>query len=134
MLSVFPDLLAYGLIAPVLLRLALGVTFLRFGWGKLRGDKEKKASFFEALGLRPGKHYCLALALIELAVGILLVVGLYTQVAALVAAIISGVAYHLKAKHSAHMENSRSTFFLLTIIGISLLFLGAGFWAFDWPL
>ena len=134
MLSVFPDLLAFGLVAPLLLRLSLGVLFLEFGWKKLAGDREKKTAFFETLGLRPGAYYAVGFGTLEVVCGLMLIVGLYTQVAALIALAISGSAYALKKKYPEHFKNDRYFFFLLVVISFSLLFSGAGFLAFDLPL
>lgn len=134
MLNPFPDLLAFGLLAPLLLRLALGVIFFGFGWSKLKKDRERKAMFFETLELKPGAYYTVAFGLIELAAGILLVIGLYTQIAALAALLISIAAYRLKGKYPEKFQNDRCFFFLLIVIALSLLFSGAGFLAFDLPL
>lgn len=134
MLNPFPDLLAFGLIAPLLLRVALSVVFIDFGWSKLTKDREKKSAFFETLGLKPGAYYAVAFGVIELAAGILLIIGLYAQIAALAALVISVAAYRLKGKYPEHFQNSRCFFFLLAVISLSLLFSGAGFLAFDLPL
>lgn len=134
MLNIFPDLLAFGLVAPVLLRVSLGVIFLNFGWRKLTNDREQKAALFETLGLRPGAQYARAVGIIELLAGICLIVGFLTQIAALVTLIISIGAYYLKGKQPNQIENSKRFFFLLFVISLSLLFSGAGFFAFDLPL
>lgn len=134
MLNPFPDLLAFGLTAPLLLRVVLGAVFIDFGWSKLKKDREKKAVLFEGLGLRPGVYYAALSGVIELAAGILLVIGLYTQIAALAALVISLAAYRLKKKHPESMESARGFLALLCIISLSLLFSGAGFLAFDLPL
>ena len=134
MLNPFPDLLAFGLIAPLLLRAVLGVSFIDFGWNKLSRQKQEKVAFFESLGGRPGAHYALILGVIEVVCGLLLVVGLYTQLAALAAGIICASALYLKQKHREKWPHDRRLFLLLFIISISLLFSGAGFLAFDLPL
>ena len=51
MLSIFPALLTYRLVAPLILRLTLGVIFANFGWTKLRRQKSEKVVFFETMGL-----------------------------------------------------------------------------------
>lgn len=134
MLNPFPDLLAFGLVAPLLLRVALGMVFVDFGWSKLRRDGAQKAALFEALGLRPGVYYAVLFGVIELAAGILLIIGLYAQIAALAAAIISAAAYYIKKKYPEKFQSDRCFFCLLFIIALSLLFSGAGFMALDLPL
>ncbi len=134
MLNPFPDLLAFGLIAPLLLRIALGVMFFDFGWSKLRRQRAEKAALFESFGFRPGARYALVLGIVEMVVGALLIVGLYTQLAALAAALISAAVLYLKKKYGDRWPHDRRFFLLLFIISLSLLFSGAGFFAFDVPL
>lgn len=134
MLSVFPDLLAFGLFAPLLLRVALGLAFVRFGWHKVGRGRAEKAAFFDSLGWKPGAYFAFGFGALELAVGTFLLIGLYTQVAALAAALVSLGALVLKKKPSQGITSSRGFLGLLFIIALSLLVLGAGFFAFDLPL
>ncbi|TSC84514.1 MAG: putative oxidoreductase [Parcubacteria group bacterium Gr01-1014_17] len=134
MLSVFPDLLAFGLFAPFLLRATLGLVFISFGKFKLGRGRTEKTAFFESLGWKPGSYVAATLGIIEIAVGVLLLIGLYTQIAALVAAIISLGALILKRKTTNGIESSSGFLTLLCIISLSLLVSGAGFFAFDFPL
>lgn len=134
MLSIFPTLLVFGLFAPFLLRVALGLVFIRFGLHKLGRGRADKIAFFESLGWKPGKFFAIGFGAIELVVGLLLVVGLYTQLAALVAAIIALGALILKRKATHGIESSRGFLLLLLIIALSLLVSGAGAFAFDLPL
>ena len=115
MLNVFPDFLTFGLLAPFLLRLAVGFLFLK-------------------AGVKKGARYTLALGVIEVVSGILLIIGLYTQVAALAAALISLFGWYAKKKHPSETPGSKGAFLLLFVISLSLLFSGAGFFAFDLPL
>lgn len=134
MLNPFPDLLAFGLLAPFFLRIALGVVLLDFGRHALVISRERHIALFEALQWKPGKRYAKALGTVELILAVLLVAGLYTQIAALGALVISLAAYYLKGKHGAHIEHRRHLFFLTAVISLSLLFSGAGAFAFDVPL
>ncbi len=134
MLNVFPDLLAFGLISPLILRVTLGVIFVDFGWKKLFRDRVAKGAFFEMLHLTPGTSYAVAMGLLELVVGLLLIGGLLTQIAALITLLISATSYYLKGKYSESLKNTRLFYFLLVTISLSLLFSGAGFFAFDLPL
>lgn len=134
MLSVFPTLLVFGLFAPFLLRVALGFVFVRFGWHKLGKGRTEKTAFFESLGWKPGNYFAFSFGIIELAAGVLLLIGLYTQLAALVAALILLGALILKRAHKTGIESSRGFLALLLIVALSLLVSGAGFFAFDFPL
>ena len=99
MLSLFPTLLTYQLLAPTLLRLALGFVFVNFGFTKIGRQKTQKRLFFETIGFRPGIAYVWAIALIEIVAGLFLIAGFLTQIAALVSAIIVAIAILLKKKH-----------------------------------
>ncbi len=133
MLNPFPDLLVFGLIAPLLLRVAVGLMFINAGIKKLR-RKSWVMALFERLNLTPAALYSSAFGAVEVASGVLLVVGLFTQVAALVTFAVSVLMLYEKNKHPAETPGSRGVFLLLCIISLSLLFSGAGAFAFDLPL
>lgn len=134
MLNPFPDLLAFGLVAPLMVRLITGAIFLEFGWKNLTKNRQKKAGLFDLIGLHPGIRYGLFFSSLELIIGVLFVIGLFTQVAALIAALISLTSCLLKRKYPERFGNTLLFFCLLFFVSLSLLFSGAGFWAFDIPL
>lgn len=134
MLNPFPHLLTYMLVAPFILRLVLGYAFLLFGYNKLTRNRREKTTFFEKLGLRPGKIYVLVFGVIECIAGLLLVAGFYTQIAALVSGLILLGTILIKWKKPTLLSGETILFVTLFAIALSLLFSGAGFWAFDVPL
>ena len=134
MLNPFPDLLALIFFAPLLLRLGLGVVFFDFGRHTLGKGKGAHGALFEALGLKQGTRYATCLGWLEIGISLMFIVGLYVQVASLVALLLSLAAYYLKGKHGAHIEHRRHLFFLTAVISLSLLLSGAGAIAFDLPL
>lgn len=73
----------------LLLRLAVGVIFLAHGWAKF-GDMASTVGFFSQLGLPPVFAYIVAA--VEFLGGIALIVGVYTDLAALLLAIVMVVA------------------------------------------
>ncbi|HEY4508161.1 MAG TPA: DoxX family protein [Candidatus Paceibacterota bacterium] len=133
MLNPFPDLLAFGLVAPLLLRVAVGLMFVNAGIKKLC-RKSWVISLFERLNLKPASSYAVAFGVVEVVSGFLLVVGLFTQIASLATLVVSVFMLYEKNKRPAEMPGSRGVFLLLCIISLSLLFSGAGFLAFDVPL
>ena len=133
MLNTFPDLLAFGLIAPLILRIAVGAMFLNAGVKKLR-QRTWVFALFERLNLKPASTYTIAFGVLECVAGALLIVGFLTQIAALITLLISAFALYSKSKHPEQTPGSRGVFFLLLVISLSLLFSGAGFFAFDLPL
>lgn len=134
MLNPFPDLLTFSFFAPLVLRVALGVVFFDFGRHTLGAGRAAHGALFEALGLKQHGRYVTTLGTLEIVVALMLILGFYTQIAALVAFILSLEAYYLKGKHGAHIEHRRHLFFLTAVISFSLLFSGAGAIAFDLPL
>ena len=114
-LSIFPYLLNFTLVAPLLLRLALGVLRLFAGLEKY---KEKK----------------MLTAILTVVSSGLLIIGLYTQLAVLVA--IALIKYdYLMAKKAGKLNREKTALtVLMVIILLSLLFTGPGFLAFDLPL
>ncbi|TAL48798.1 DoxX family protein [Patescibacteria group bacterium] len=134
MLNPFPNLLAYGLLAPLILRLVLGLIFLNLGYLKLRGERERWQKGFEVLRLRPARELVKLLAIIEIVGGAALIAGFYTQIAALVFAVITALELFIEYREETLLKRDFVFYFLVFAISLSLLFSGAGFFAFDLPL
>lgn len=118
MTNPFPILLIFGLLAPLLLRVTLGLTFIHFGGKHIKSKKSR----------------LLALGIIEIIGGALLVIGLYTQIAALVFSVILGVELIKKIKNREFLTDGVNYYLLLFVIAVSLLLSGAGLFAIDYPL
>ena len=134
LLTVFPHLLTYGLIAPLILRVSLGLVLVYFSYLKFGKDRTEKTLFFDSLGMKPGIFYVNVIGGIELIGGILLVAGAYTQIAAMGAAVIMLAATYIKWRHPQSLRNDIEFYILLFVVALSLVFLGAGFFAIDLPL
>lgn len=119
MLSIFPSLLSYQMLAPLLIRLTLGIIFLFWTYKTLRS--------------RPNTNKKI-IAVIEGLSGLLLVIGLWTQIAALIIAIDLLIRLYGKYQNKSLFSDGINYYFILLILAISLLFTGAGFVAIDWPL
>lgn len=75
-------------VAPLVLRLALGVVMTAHGIGKLQdGPAQAWGGFFDTLGIPAPAAAAWLVTVVELAGGLLLLVGLLTRVAALLLAI-----------------------------------------------
>ena len=114
-LTLFPSLLTFGLAAPLLLRLNVGILILLFGKERY-GKRYKWTSTFYFLS------------------GILLVIGLYTQIAAITGLILLRFDAWTEKKTSSHPRIYVILDITMSIVLISLLFTGPGFLAFDLPL
>lgn len=121
MLNPFPSLLAFSLLAPLLVRVTLGLTFVHLAYGVFLHHK-RMCRLLVSLGV---------LAALG---GIALVIGLFTQIASLLAACISLVFFLFPKQVAAPFGVERRLSLILFVLSLSLLFSGAGLFAFDLPL
>lgn len=134
MLNPFPDLLAFSLLAPFFLRIALGISYARFGYLKLIKSGLTKISFLKKDYLKPEILLVLIVGLLEAIGGVLLVIGLFTQIASLfLSVIVLGTAV-IKLRNRTMLSNEIGYHILLFVATFSLLFSGAGAFAIDLPL
>ncbi len=134
MFNTFPILLSFGILAPTILRIVAGLIFANFGWLKLTKDKKDKIKFFEILKLKPAMIFLWVIALTELIVGTMLVVGFLTQIASIVASLIMLASIVIKMMIPKALPNTLDFYILFFVVFLSLIFSGAGFLAFDIPL
>jgi hypothetical protein len=114
-LTLFPDLLTFGMIAPLLLRLAVALFIVFLGverWNKKYGW----TSFL----------YFISAAL--------LIVGLYTQIAALLGILVVKFDFWFDKKSINVTYEHWALYSIVVVVLVSLIFTGPGFLAFDWPL
>jgi len=119
MLSVFPYLLSWQMLSPFIIRVTLGVVVLLWAHKSL---KKGSPTNDKAIGA------------IEGVAGILLTIGAWTQVAALVIAIDLVIRLWQKASSKNLFTDGVNYYFILFILSLSLLVTGAGAFSFDLPL
>lgn len=134
MLNPFPELLAFSLLAPVILRLVLGYLFINLGYLKLNSEKSRWMLFFETTKLKPPTFFVQFFAYIEIITGAMLIVGFYTQIAALVLAVLTFGELYMEYKEESLLKRNLVFYLLVFAISLSLLFSGAGLFAIDLPL
>jgi len=125
MFSLWPELFDLSLLAVTLLRLTAGYFFLLMGVRLLRAVRAAKGqrTLLRSIGGLYGA--------LQLGVGSLLLVGLFTQPAALVGALLTLLPVGSGTKASACEQHVQLLLFAITV---SLIFLGPGIFAFDRPL
>jgi uncharacterized membrane protein YphA (DoxX/SURF4 family) len=136
MLNTFPLLISFSLLAPFILRMAVGLFFLKTGLAHLKINQHTGEEMMEAekAGFLPGAYLVWGIAIIEIIGGGLLIAGAYTQVVSLFFIfLIISILTVLKQKKQLFGYH-RNFYLLLLIICISLIFSGAGFLAMDMPL
>ena len=114
-LTTFPGLLTYMLIAPFLLRVAVGTLRLFAG-----GERYKKGDKW--------------LGVLYILSSLFIIIGFYTQIAAIVAILCIKFDYWREKKAGTVSREKMALTILMEVILISLLFTGPGFLAFDLPL
>jgi uncharacterized membrane protein YphA (DoxX/SURF4 family) len=114
-LSMFPGLLYLGLLAPLLLRLTVGLFILFLG--KNRKQKIYKWS-----------------AVVYILPGIFLIVGLYTQIATIIGILVIIFDFYIDNKTASVSLDKKILYVMSGVILLTLLFTGPGLFAFDWPL
>ena len=122
------------MLAPVVLRLVIGLIFIDLGILKFRSEKPRWISSFETLGVRPADLFVPAYALLQIIGGILLILGLWTQAAALAFVIFTGIELYVEMSAREVLKRDMVFYLLLFVISVSLLLSGAGSFAIDIPL
>ncbi len=117
-----PSLLTYQMAGPLIIRIVLGVTLFHFGYKKIKGRGDSSGSNSLTYGA------------IEVFISIFLIIGLFTQIAALLNVIILVIKLGFKAKTGQFLSDGVNYYILLLVMALSLMFTGPGFFAFDLPL
>lgn len=120
MLSLFPNLFQYELVAPFLIRITLGAIFLHWAYREMKNST-------------PGSSKKL-IAILEAVAGVLLIIGLWTQGAALFLGLDLLVRLYGKLTKRSLLTDGVNYYLILLILSIALLVMHAGMWAFDLPL
>ena len=132
MLNIFPIQFLAPL-AYALLRVCVGFILLRLGRRHLH-NRDALAPIFSFSLFPYGRFFVWYLGLIEIGLGILFFIGLFTQVAALLAAVLS-LKFIVMHRRFAHpLIPSRMFYTLLLAASLSLFITGAGIFAFDLPI
>lgn len=134
MLSVFPTLLFFGAaFVPLALRITVALCVGSLAYRHLA----HRAQFAEDIAPYArgfGKELALLGAIIEALVAILLFVGFYTQIAALLAIALFAKIIFFKKSMPFFGTQSRGYYLLLLVLSIMVLFAGPGPLGFDYPL
>src|SRR4051812_15025616 len=125
MLNTFPSLLTYSQVGPFILRLVLGLIIVDVGFLKFRGERAAWMKTFDAYKLRPASLYVSAFGFLEIVGGALLLIGLYTQIAALAFVILSAVEFYTEYTEGNVLRRDIVFYLLVFAISLSLLLTGA---------
>lgn len=134
MLNPFPELLTYSLLAPFILRVVAGFIFIDLGRLVLQGEKTRWLTSLSALNIPRPEMTVKILGLLEIVGGLMLIAGFYTQISALVLAILTFAEAFVEYKEPVLLKRNFVFYVLLLTISLSLLLSGAGAFAVDIPL
>ncbi|GIW69231.1 DoxX family membrane protein [Candidatus Parcubacteria bacterium] len=127
MFNVWPELFTYEIFAVALLRLSVAVFFLIHGtrtlslWGI--------GPFFDRFGSW-GLWAARLATTLQFAIGVLLLVGAWTQVAALFGMLVC-LKLAAARRFPTIAPHAKATYYLVAVICLALMFLGGGAFAVD---
>src|SRR3989344_4293069 len=116
--------------ALLILRLALGLILLAHGWPKIR-DLKATAQGFDSMGFKPGRFWGTLVAIAEFLGGLLLIAGLFTQVAALILAIQFIVIMIWKLRSKQKLVGGYELDLILLVALLVLATTGSSLYALD---
>ncbi len=130
-LNVFPGLLTYSILSPLILRVVLGFVAIDLGYLKLGKEHLQWKELFDTIHFRPSHLFVKLLAWIEILGGIMLLIGAYTQVVAIVFSIAFFCESVIEYREESLEKRNFPFYVLLLTISLSLVFLGAGAFGLD---
>ena len=133
MLSLFPSLLYLAPLSTTMLRMAAGLALLYMAYRYTYERKEIDRARFWPIGHVPQWLTFLG-SFVVFVTGLFVLIGLYTQAAAMVGMIIALKNVVFVRYYPKLMPLSAIAAALLFVICLSLLFSGAGAFAFDLPI
>ena len=119
-LTFFPFLVTYTQIAPFIIRVVLGLTLAYFAFRKIQGCGQSSGSNSLMYGI------------IEMIIALFLVIGLFTQVAATLNAVILVIKLGVKGSERKLLSDGVKYSILLLSMAVALMFMTPGLWAIDW--
>jgi uncharacterized membrane protein YphA (DoxX/SURF4 family) len=134
MLPTFPELLAFSPFAALLLRVALGVIFFQLGYVQCFKKNADFPMIYRNIMIEHGTAAAYVTGGLKILVGICLIIGLFTQVSALIAAILTVAAIYATSRSETLLKRDVYHYVLVFIVALSLIFTGAGSLAIDLPL
>ena len=100
MMNPFPTLLAFGLVAPLILRVTLGGLFVIEGYKHLTSGREQRRVLFESKLGDFAKTAVWISGGVEMLMGIFFIMGFLTQMVAILAGL-SSLCVYIQVRHFA---------------------------------
>lgn len=134
MLNFFP-IQFLSMFAYALLRVCIGILLIRAGWKHIGSRREIQGPLAYTFPFFPlGSTALWIIAITELASGIMFLLGLYTQIGALLSMVLCLKLIIWNSRLPMPFFEKRSFYTLLFFASLSLFITGAGVFAFDLPI
>lgn len=134
MLNPFPTLLAFELVSPLILRVTLGLILISIGIAIVISKRRHFIEYFTNINIPFPSNIAWLFGVLQMVTGVFLIIGLSTQISAIVSIFLLLSLFSFESKDDRLLPYSPSLYLVLTIVALSLLFSGAGFFAIDLPL
>ena len=134
MLNVFPELLSFGLLSATIIRVTIAIILLVIGYETVTKKRLDFDSYFKTKEFPMASVLSWKLGVAEIIVGIFLLVGLYTQIATLIAVFLFFALLHIENEDKKILPHTSTFYLIMVVISTTLLFSGAGAFAIDLPL
>lgn len=131
MTNVFPHLITFGFIAPLLLRITLGVALLSIGKQLLTQKRIAITAYFETQQYPVASWLGIGIGSAAILTGIFCVIGFFTQIACLIAIYILLNIMFIEYRDDKVFAYSQVFYLIMMVIASSLIFSGAGTWSLD---
>lgn len=128
---VFPTLLSYGFIAPLLIRASLAFFFIAIGLAMIRTKYIGLCAYFEANKYPLATTLPWLLSATAILTGTFFVFGFFTQVASLTATYLLLNLMIIEHREEHLFNYSQLSYLLLMVLAAALIFLGPGAIALD---
>src|SRR5690606_15098120 len=128
MLNTFPTLLSFAIFIPFIFRIFL--TLFIFELAIHIQDSQKISDYFKERKIPLANYMPKIIQVVLFILSIFILIGLYTQITSLVTFCALFILGNIN-KHAQIFRHSESAFTFAMLICFSLLFLGAGVFAFD---
>lgn len=121
-------------LSPTLLRIVVGCYFLYIGWF-VQKESAALMQLQDIPLIRRMQSWMIPVsASVTGVIGILLIIGLQTPLAAILGILVSTKHWYGMRDYAAYLPFSKATYILLCILCLSILVTGPGLFAFDSPL
>jgi len=134
MLSIFPSLLIFGIFAPFILRVAVGIFFFNTGYRHIQKEQDALVSELSSRLGTFAKPFAITVAVVEIIIGLSLIAGFLTQIVAILGMIFVLKLLWFKNECPVFAKHEKIFYVMLFVILLSLLLTGAGAPAIDLPL